>query len=82
MQLKTVIFLVATIIVWQICDNFIKPSVIGEKTGISGFWLFVATIAGGAAFGIMGMIFAVPVTNTIYTMISDRVKNTEIDDEV
>lgn len=75
--IKALVFLIVTIIIWQVFENIIKPKIVGKKTGISNFLLFIATVAGGTAFGVMGLIFAVPITNTAYLIVKDKVRDRE-----
>ena len=40
--------------------NFIYPRVVGHSIGLPGIWVLAAVIVGGGAFGIWGILFAVP----------------------
>ena len=41
--------------------NFLTPKLVGDSVGLHPMWIFFALIAGGALFGILGMLLAVPV---------------------
>lgn len=41
--------------------NFLTPKLVGDSVGMHPLWVFFALMAGGALFGILGMLLAVPV---------------------
>lgn len=41
--------------------NVLSPKIVGDSVGLHPLWVFFALIAGGALFGILGMLLAVPV---------------------
>jgi predicted PurR-regulated permease PerM len=45
--------------------NFLSPKLIGDSVGLHPLWVFFALMAGGALFGIVGMLIAVPITAVI-----------------
>lgn len=45
--------------------NFLTPKLVGESVGLHPLWVFFALMAGGALFGILGMLLAVPVAAVI-----------------
>lgn len=45
--------------------NFITPKLMGEKVGIHPLWVIFALMAGGALFGLVGMLLAIPVAAII-----------------
>lgn len=62
------------IIILQMVDgNIIENRILGEKLGISDFWVLVAILICGGIFGFMGMLVGVPVFAVIYTIITDVV---------
>lgn len=73
------IFAIFILILQQIDGNVIKPIVLGDQLGISGFWiLFSVTIGGGlgSAFagnigGVFGMFLGVPIFAIIYAAVRD-----------
>lgn len=50
----------------QLDGNVIGPAILGERTGLSSFWVLFSIILFGDLFGIMGMIIAVPLFAVIY----------------
>ncbi|NCT41558.1 MAG: AI-2E family transporter [Alphaproteobacteria bacterium] len=41
--------------------NILSPKIIGDSVGLHPLWVFFALLAGGALFGIVGMLIAVPI---------------------
>lgn len=60
---------IAVVIVFTIgqClnDYVIQPRLLGDRVGLSSVWVIFALFAGGAAFGFLGIMLAVPVAATI-----------------
>ena len=56
-------------ILQQIEGNFIYPRVVGHSIGLPGIWVLAAVIVGGGAFGIWGILFAVPLAAAIYRLL-------------
>ncbi|WP_028125818.1 AI-2E family transporter [Eremococcus coleocola] len=71
--LQGLAFLVFIIVLQQIEGNIIYPKVVGGKLGLPALWILAAVTVGGGLFGIMGMLFAVPITSTLYTLIKNDV---------
>lgn len=46
-------------------DYVIQPRLLGDRVGLSAVWVIFSLFAGGAAFGFLGIMLAVPVTATI-----------------
>ena len=46
-------------------DYLIQPRLLGDRLGLSAVWVIFALFAGGAAFGFLGIMLAVPVTATL-----------------
>ena len=46
--------------------NIIGPKILGNSTGINGFWIMFAILLGGGLFGFIGMLLGVPVFVVIY----------------
>ena len=73
---KCLIFIVFIIILQQIDGNIIGPRILGEKMGISDFWVLVSITVFGAAFGFPGMILGVPIFTIFSTLVSESVRKT------
>ena len=62
------------IVVLQMVDGYIVENrILGEKLGVSDFWVLVAILISGGIFGFMGMLLGVPVFAVLYTIIADIV---------
>ena len=66
---KALVFLIFLTILQQIEGNFIYPRVVGHSIGLPGIWVLAAVIVGGGAFGIWGILFAVPLAAAIYRLL-------------
>ncbi|WP_294731470.1 AI-2E family transporter [uncultured Faecalibaculum sp.] len=65
------LFAVFILVLQQVDGNVLKPIILGDKLGISGFWILFSVSVGGALFGILGMFLGVPVFALIYAGIRD-----------
>lgn len=63
------IFLIFILILQQLDGNVIGPRVLGNTTGLSGFWVTFAILLFGGLWGITGMIVGVPLFAVIYDLI-------------
>lgn len=45
--------------------NFITPKLVGDRVGLHPVWMIFALLAGGALFGFLGVLLAVPAAATI-----------------
>lgn len=66
-------FLIYLVILQQFEGNVIYPRVVGGSIGLPGMWVLMAITIGGALWGILGMIVAVPIAASLYQMIKDNV---------
>ena len=53
----------------QFDGNFLGPKILGDSTGLTGFWVIFAITVFGGLFGILGMIVGVPIFAVIYAAI-------------
>jgi len=68
-------FVVLSIVVQQVENNFIYPRVVGTSIGLSGMWVLVAVAIGGQIGGVVGMFLMIPVTSVVYVLIREAVQN-------
>lgn len=54
-------------------NQFIYPKVVGGSVGLSPFWTLLSVIVGGKLFGVLGMIFFIPLTSVIYELLRSSV---------
>ena len=60
---------VAVYQVVQFCENqFVYPRVVGNAVGLPALYTILAVFIGGALFGVMGMIFFIPLMATAYNL--------------
>ena len=64
--MKCLIYVIFIIVLQQIDGNIIGPKILGNSTGINGFWIMFAILLGGGLFGFIGMLLGVPVFVVIY----------------
>ena len=66
-----------SIILYQVVQfvegQFIYPRVVGNSVGLPPLWTLIAAILGGKLLGIVGMIFFIPLTAVIFTLIKRQV---------
>lgn len=67
-----VVFLILAIIISQLIDGFvIGPKIIGDKVGLSTFWVMISMVVFGGLFGIMGMFLGIPIMCIIKLFYND-----------
>jgi len=72
---KVILFIIVFQVAQFIENQFIYPHVVGNSVGLSALWTVVAVLVGGNFFGLLGMIFFIPLTAVIYTLLADNVNN-------
>ena len=70
---KCLIFIIFVVILQQIDGNIIGPRILGNSTGITGFWVIFSIIVGGGLFGFWGLLLGVPVFVVIYTLVTNLI---------
>lgn len=75
--IKAVMFIVYLVILQQIETNLIYPRVVGSSLELPGIWVIFAVTVGGGAFGILGIMFAVPVMSVVYKFVREAVVKKE-----
>lgn len=66
---KCIYFVILIFILQQLDGNVIGPKILGESTGLSGFWVIFSITIFGGLWGILGMIVGVPFWAVIYAMV-------------
>lgn len=61
---QAVFFVVYLLVLQQVEGHFIYPKTVGTAVGVSSIWVLVAVLAGGALFGIPGILLGVPFVAT------------------
>ena len=57
----------------QLDGNVIGPKILGDKTGLSSFWVLFGIILFGGLWGLVGMVVAVPLVAVIYDLVKKLV---------
>lgn len=60
--MKALWVIISFIIIQQLESNVIAPKIVGESVGVHPVVIMLALLIGGSYFGVIGMIFAIPVT--------------------
>lgn len=66
---KALTFVIFVLVLQQLDGNVIGPKILGNRTGLSGFWVMFCIILFGGMWGIVGMVIAVPLFAVIYDTI-------------
>jgi predicted PurR-regulated permease PerM len=70
-----VLTIAAVFLVGQLIEgNILTPKLVGKSVGLHPLWVFFALLAGGALFGILGMVLAVPVAAVAGVLIAFAIK--------
>jgi len=72
---KAIGFALLVLVLQQLDANILVPKIIGDSTGLSGFWVFLAIFAGGGIFGITGVILGVPTMAVTYNIVKEVIEN-------
>lgn len=66
---KCLIFVIFIFLLQQLDGNVIGPTILGDSTGLSPFWVVVSILVGGGLFGFIGMLLGVPTFAVLYFLI-------------
>lgn len=66
---KCVVFVIFIIILQQLDGNVIGPRILGDRLGLSGFWILFSILVFGSLWGFLGMLIGVPVFAVLYDII-------------
>lgn len=67
---KCIPFILFILALQQLDGNVIGPKILGESTGLSGFWVIFSITFFGGLWGIVGMVVGVPLFAVLYAGIS------------
>ncbi len=71
--MKCLFFVIFIIILQQVDGNVIGPAILGDKVGLSSFWILFAILFFGALWGLAGMIVGVPIFAVAYDLVTKSV---------
>lgn len=75
---KALFFLLYLMILQQLENQLIYPRVVGSSIGLPGIWVFAAVVIGGGLFGVVGMMFLIPITAAFYKLFNEYLGCCEI----
>lgn len=55
--------------------QLIYPHVVGNSVGLSALWTLMAALVGGSLFGILGIIFFIPLVAVLYQLVAENVNH-------
>ena len=68
---KALICLIAYLVVQFVETQLIYPHVVGTSVGLSPLWTLIAVLVGGKLMGLFGMIFFIPLTAVLVTLLKE-----------
>ena len=71
---KALWFILFLTVLQQVEGNLIYPKVVGKSVGLPGLLVLMAVTIGGEAFGILGMLFSVPVCAVLFSLYLEFMK--------
>ena len=82
--IKGLWFILFVFVLQQLDGNIIGPKILGDRTGLSSFWVLFAIVLFGGIWGLVGMVIGVPLIAVIYDLVKKLVyrgleKNGQLD---
>ncbi|WP_454960486.1 AI-2E family transporter [Filifactor alocis] len=71
---QAIVFAILILVLQQVDGNILLPRIVGDSTGLSGFWVFLAIFLGGVIGGLPAMVVSVPVMAVVYTLVKEQVE--------
>ena len=68
---KALVCLIVFLCVQFVEGHFIYPKVVGYSVGLPSMWTLIAVLIGGKLLGLLGMLFFIPLTAVVYTLITE-----------
>ncbi len=65
---QCIYFLIFVLILQQFDGNILGPKILGDSTGLSGFWVLFSILLFGGLLGFPGMVIGVPAFAVIYDL--------------
>lgn len=59
-------FVILILVMQQFDGNILGPKILGDSTGLSGFWVIFAITIFGGLFGVLGMVVGIPIFAVFY----------------
>ena len=67
--MKALIFIITFFVLQQLEGQLIYPKVVGSSVGLPAIWILVSVFVGGKLFGIVGMLFFIPLASVLYSLL-------------
>ncbi len=65
---QAIICVIVYLAVQFVENQFIYPHVVGSSVGLSALWTLIAALVGGKLFGIVGIVFFIPIVAVLYEL--------------
>ena len=72
--IKAIWFGIFVLLLQQLDGNVIGPKILGDRTGISSFWVLFTIVLFGGLWGVVGMVIGVPLFAVIYDIVKKLVR--------
>lgn len=72
--IKGLWFIVFVLGLQQLDGNVIGPAILGDRTGLSSFWVLFSIVLCGGLWGIVGMVVCVPAFAVLYDIVKKLVR--------
>lgn len=72
--IKGLWFILFVLALQQLDGNIIGPKILGDRTGLSSFWVLFAIVLFGGLSGLVGMVVCVPVFAVLYDTVKKLVR--------
>ncbi|HCJ40270.1 AI-2E family transporter [uncultured Ruminococcus sp.] len=72
---KCIIFVIFVVVLQQFDGNILGPKILGDSTGLPGFWVLISLLVFGGLFGFVGMVVAVPTSALAYSFMRSYVED-------
>ena len=72
--IKAIWFSLFVLALQQLDGNVIGPKILGDRTGLSSFWVLFAIVLCGGLWGLVGMVICVPLFAVIYDTVKKLVR--------
>lgn len=72
--MKALWFVIFVFLLQQLDGNFIGPTILGDRTGLSSFWVLFSIVLFGGLWGVFGMVVGVPLFAVFYDTIKKLVR--------
>lgn len=67
--MQALYFIILILVIQQFDGNILGPKILGDSTGLSGFWVIFAITIFGGLFNVLGMVVGVPIFAVLYASV-------------